>query len=197
MSLFQCAIIKFMYEIINRYRIMTLNLLFYKADKQDAESLTTLINSAYRGEISRIGWTTEADLLDGRRTDIEEVLSLITDNDSMFIVCKTDSALQGSIHLHDTEEGVHIGMFAVNPTLQGCGIGKALLQAAELAAQKTWSANRFVMEVILCRQELIAFYERRGYRRTGINTAFPLNSSVWTPKVSDLALVILEKTLLF
>jgi len=87
-------------------------------------------------------------------------------------------------------------VFAVNPALQGCGIGKALLQAAEFAAQKTWSVNRFVMVVISCRHELIAFYERRGYRRTGINKAFPLKPSVWTPKVSDLALVILEKTLL-
>jgi len=110
MSLPDCAIIKFMYEIVNRYRIMTLNLSFYKAHKQDAESLTTLINSAYRGEVSRTGWTTEADLLDGRRTDIEEVLSLITDDDSMFIVCKADSELQGSVHLRNTEEGVHIGV---------------------------------------------------------------------------------------
>jgi ribosomal protein S18 acetylase RimI-like enzyme len=176
---------------------MTLNLSFYKAHKQDAESLTTLINSAYRGEVSRAGWTTEADLLDGRRTDIEEILSLMAHDDSMFIVCKAGSELQGSIHLHNTEEGVHIGMFAVNPTLQGRGIGKALLEAAELAAQQSWSATRFVMVVISCRHELIAFYERRGYRRTGINQAFPLNPTLWTPKVSDLELVILEKTLLF
>lgn len=175
---------------------MTLKLSFYKADKQDAESLTALINSAYRGEVSRTGWTTEADLLDGRRTDIDEVLKLIADDDSMFIVCKAASELQGSIHLRNTEDGVHIGMFAVNPTLQGHGIGKALLEAAELAAQKTWSAHRFVMVVISCRHELIAFYERRGYRYMGVNKAFPLNPSVWTPKVADLALVILEKTLL-
>jgi ribosomal protein S18 acetylase RimI-like enzyme len=166
---------------------------FCKANKGDAEPLTTLINSAYRGEFSRKGWTTEADLLDGRRTNIEEVLALCADDNSMFILCKIDSELQGSVHLHNTGEGVHIGMLAVNPTLQGLGIGKALLHAAEVAARQTWSARRLVMVVISCRHELIAFYERRGYRRTGINQEFPINPSLWTPKVPDLQLAVLEK----
>lgn len=174
---------------------MTLKLSFCKANKLDAEQMTTLINSAYRGECSRKGWTTEANLLEGRRTDIEEILALCADDNSMFILCKTGSELQGSVHLQNTDEGVHIGMLAVSPTLQGRGIGKALLQAAEIAAQQTWSVNRFVMSVISCRQELIAFYERRGYRRTGINKVFPVNPSLWTPKVLDLQLVVLEKTL--
>lgn len=174
---------------------MTLKLSFCKANKLDAEQMTRLINAAYRGEFSRKGWTTEADLLDGRRTDLEEVLNLIADEHSMFILCKVGSELQGSVHLQNTGEGVHIGMLAVNPILQGQGIGKALLQVAEIAAQQTWSANRFVMEVISCRLDLIAFYERRGYRRTGINKVFPINPSVWTPKVSDLQLALLEKIL--
>jgi ribosomal protein S18 acetylase RimI-like enzyme len=172
---------------------MTLKLSFYKANKEDAAQITRLINSAYRGEFSRQGWTTEADLLEGRRTDLEEVLALCTDSNSMFILCKIDSILQGSIHLQNTDDGVHIGMFTVNPLLQGQGIGKKLLQAAELAAQQTWSVKRFVMVVISCRQELIAFYQRRGYRDTGINQVFPVNPSVWTPKVSDLQLALLEK----
>jgi len=174
---------------------MTLNLSFYKAHKRDAEPLTALINSAYRGEVSRRGWTTEADLLDGLRTDVDDILRLMADDNSLFIICKMGSELHASVHLENTEEGVHIGMFAVNPTLQGRGIGKALLQEAELAAQQTWSGNRFIMEVISCRHELIAFYERRGYHRTGVNKEFPLNPSLWMPKISDLSLVVLEKTL--
>jgi ribosomal protein S18 acetylase RimI-like enzyme len=169
--------------------------MFCKANKDDAAQMTRLINSAYRGEFSRKGWTTEADLLDGSRTDIDEILRLIADEHSMFILYKIDSVLQASVHLHNTDDCVHIGMLAVNPMLQGQGIGKALLQAAEIAAQQTWSANRFVMSVISCRHELIAFYERRGYRHTGISRVFPINPSRWTPKVSDLQLVLLEKIL--
>jgi ribosomal protein S18 acetylase RimI-like enzyme len=169
--------------------------MFCQANKDDVERMTSLINSAYRGECSRKGWTTEADLLDGRRTDINEILSLMADDNSMFILCKQNAELQASVHLHNTGDGVHIGMLAVSPTLQGQGIGKALLQAAEITAQQTWSANRFVMSVISYRQELIAFYERRGYRRTGISREFPVNPSLWTPKVSGLQLILLEKIL--
>jgi len=84
-------------------------------------------------------------------------------------------------------------MLAVSPPLQGCGIGKQLLQAAELAALEAWAVNRFTMSVIPQRLELIAFYERRGYRRTGISKAFPENSELWTPKVDGLRLELLEK----
>jgi len=174
---------------------MTLNLSFYKANESDAEQMTVLINSAYRGEVSRKGWTTEADLLEGRRTTIEEVLGLIADEQSMFVLGNVDGKLQASVLLQNTEDGVHIGMLAVNPLLQGCGIGKALLQAAEREAQHRWSAKRFVMVVISCRHELIAFYERRGYRRTGISKEFPVDSPLWTVKVSNLQLDLLEKIL--
>ncbi len=169
--------------------------MFYQVNKDDAAQMTSLINSAYRGECSRKGWTTEADLLDGSRTDIDEILSLMADDNSMFILCKQNSELQASVHLHNTDDGVHIGMLAVNSLLQGQGIGKALLQTAEITAQQTWSTNRFVMSVISCRYELIAFYERRGYRRTGISKKFPVNPSLWIPKVSGLRLVLLEKIL--
>jgi ribosomal protein S18 acetylase RimI-like enzyme len=172
---------------------MNLKLSFSKADKSDAKQIADFVNAAYRGEFSRKGWTTEADLLDGLRTDTKQVFSLIEDNNAMFILCKMDFELQGSVYLHNTDQCVHIGMLAVNPLQQNRGIGKALLQAAEISSQQTWAVNRFVMSVISCRQELIAFYERRGYRRTGISEEFPINPALWTPKVTDLRLESLEK----
>jgi len=103
--------------------------------------------------------------------------------------------LLGSVHLQIISGQVHLSMFAVSPPRQGLGIGKQLLQAAERTARQKWQVNRFVMAVIPCRHELIAFYERRGYRRTGISQAFPVNPSLWTAKVAGLRLEYLEKVL--
>ncbi|MGZ4969073.1 MAG: GNAT family N-acetyltransferase [Methylobacter sp.] len=166
-----------------------------KAEKQDAGRIAALVNSAYRGESSQQGWTTEADLLAGRRTDTEEILDLISADDSMFLLCKAEADLIGSVHLQKQPEQVCFGMLAVSPRLQGRGIGKLLLEAAERAAQEAWAINKSVMTVISRRNELIAFYERRGYRRTGVSKEFPVNPELWTPKVADLRLEVLEKVL--
>lgn len=170
-----------------------LSLSFTIAQTQDIDPLVTLVNSAYRGEISKQGWTTEADLLDGYRTDAAELQRLIASNDSMIILCKSGKELIGSVHIQSNEELVYLGMLAVKPTLQGGGVGKQLLQTAELAAQQNWVVSKFVMAVITTRQELIAFYERRGYQRTGTIKEFPINPALWTPKVAALQLELLEK----
>ena len=166
-----------------------------KAEKQDAGQIAALVNAAYRGEPSKQGWTTEADLLAGRRTDTEEILRLISSADSIFLLCRAEAELIGSVHLQRQAEQVCLGMLAVSPPLQGRGIGKQLLLAAEQTAQETWSVNKSVMTVIACRNELLAFYERRGYRRTGVSKAFPVNPELWLPKVADLRLEMLEKAL--
>lgn len=172
-----------------------LELTFTKAEPVDAESLVRLINSAYRGESSRQGWTTEADLLDGRRTDAEDILNLIAAADSLILLCRQGGELRGSVHLQYQDRQVQIGMLAVDPALQGQGIGKRLLAAAEAQARQSWTVERLLMAVIPCREELIAFYERRGYRRTGIKKDFPANPALWLPKVTGLSLELLEKPL--
>lgn len=166
-----------------------------KAEIQHAGQIAALVNSAYRGESSKQGWTTEADLLAGLRTNAEEIQRLIATDDSMFLLCTAKAELIGSVHLQKQAEQVYLGMVAVNPLLQGRGIGKQLLAAAEQAAQESWTVNKAVMSVIACRNELIAFYQRRGYRRTGVSKEFPVNPELWTPKVTDLRLEILEKEL--
>jgi ribosomal protein S18 acetylase RimI-like enzyme len=166
-----------------------------KAEKHDAEQIADLVNSAYRGEFSRQGWTTEADLLAGRRTAADEIEQLIATDDSMFLLCKTGTKLIGSVHLQKQTDQVDLGMLAVSPPLQGRGVGRQLLLAAEQTAQQDCNVDRLVMSVIESRSELIAFYERNGYRRIGINKAFPLKPELWTPKVTDLRLEILEKIL--
>ena len=168
-------------------------LVFRKAGLHDVEPLVAFINEAYRGDTSRQGWTTEADLLDGLRTSPEEIRSCIASDASFILLCLQGSQLVGSVCVEQQEEQARIGMFAVSPVLQGRGIGKQLLNAAELAAQQTWAVTRLVMSVITLRHELIAFYERRGYRRTGVLKPFPVNPAMWTPKVSGMQLELLEK----
>ena len=113
----------------------------------------------------------------------------------MFLLCEAEAELIGSVHLQKQAEQVCLSKLAVSPPLQGRGIGKQLMLAAEHAAQETWAVNKLLMAVISCRNELITFYERRGYGHTGLSQEFPVNPALWTPKVANLRLAILEKVL--
>jgi ribosomal protein S18 acetylase RimI-like enzyme len=166
---------------------------FKKAVLTDVEAIVKLVNMAYRGETSRAGWTTEADILDGLRTSVNEVEHLIASEDTIVLLCLNDDELLGSICVEKESAIAHIGMFVVNPTIQANGIGKRLLTEAESLAQHMWGIEQFQMRVITIRHELIAFYERRGYMRTGILTEFPVNPEVWQPKLAGLQLETLEK----
>jgi ribosomal protein S18 acetylase RimI-like enzyme len=173
-------------------------LTFTPALLSDAAEIAMLVNASYRGESSRAGWTTEADILDGLRTSTDEVERLIKAENTIILLCWGDGNLSdvnllGTICLERELDAIHIGMFVVNPIFQGNGIGKQLLVAAEKLAQQTWAAQKFQMHVITIRHELIAFYERRGYKRTGILSEFPVNPLVWQPKLAGLQLETLEK----
>jgi len=171
------------------------NFSYRKAVPADTDQIVALVNSAYRGESSKQGWTTEADLLDGQRTDIEEITKLIATPDSMILLCYSDQELIGSVHLERSERGAYLGMFTVKPTLQGRGIGKRFMEEAERMAQQEWGATTIMMLVITLREELIAFYERRGYRRTGKFEEFPNDIRYGIPKASNLQFELLEKRL--
>lgn len=172
------------------------DLLFRKARADEATQITALINAAYRGDSSRLGWTSEADLLEGGRADAEEIKQLIMSEVAMLLLGFSDNTLLAAVCLQKTGNRAHLGMFVVEPTRQNQGIGKQLLAAAEQAASQQWATDTMSMAVISCRHELIAFYERRGYLRTGGLHPFPLNPTLWTPKVEGLQLEILEKPLL-
>lgn len=172
-----------------------MKLTFRKANIEDAAAIAALVNSAYRGESSRRGWTTEADLLAGLRTETGEVLKMLAAENSQFLLCLEATALIGCVYLEKSGDAAHLGMFAVQPQHQGLGAGKQLLAYAEQIALETWRAQKIVMTVITRREELLAFYQRRGYRRTGVLKPFPMKSSLWTPLVTDLQLEVLEKPL--
>jgi ribosomal protein S18 acetylase RimI-like enzyme len=141
-----------------------------------------------------MGWTTEADLLSGKRVDETGLLSILNDPDSLILIAQSDDTITATIHAHHEGDTVHFGLFAVEPSTQGSGIGKALLAYAESEAVQKWEVRIAIMEVITHRSELIAYYERRGYRNTGEITPFP-ESDLWKRKIDDLELIIMKKHL--
>jgi ribosomal protein S18 acetylase RimI-like enzyme len=168
---------------------------FRLARKNDADSIVKLVNSAYRGDSSRAGWTTEADLLTGVRVQAEDVKELIETEGSMILLCIQNSEIVGSVNLLKTEDKAYLGMFAVNPLLQGAGIGKQFMQAAEALVKKEWHSTAMWMTVITSRHELIAYYERRGYQRTGRFVPFPAEVPDECRLVKDIVMEELEKPL--
>lgn len=163
------------------------------AGPEDVEVILALVHAAYRGESSRTGWTTEADLLDGGRTDAGEVRDFIITPGSVILLADAGVALVGSVHLRQAGNGAHLGLFTVRPDLQGRGVGKRLLAQAESFTREQWQAQAIRMTVISRRTELIAFYERRGYVRTGEHQSFPDHPRYGIPRVEGLKLVVLEK----
>lgn len=172
------------------------DLSFRPATDADAPRLETLVNSAYRGDASRAGWTTEADLVTGARIDAAELQRLMAEEGSMILLCVQDGEMVGSVHLKRLDaRTAYLGLFVVKPTLQGGGLGKRFLAEAEATVCRAWGSSRMVMSVITVRPELVAYYERRGYRRTGELKPFPAEAGASRPAVEGLMLETLEKAL--
>ena len=169
-------------------------MLFNHAKLTHIPIITSLINRSYRGDSSRAGWTTEADLLSGQRIDEAGLIQLVNDPDSLILIAHSEESILATIHAHRENKSVHFGLFAVEPSLQGGGIGKELLAYAESEAIHKWGVNTAIIEVITHRSELIAYYERRGYVRTGEMIAFP-ESDLWDKLANNLVLEVLAKDL--
>ncbi|MGH8055162.1 MAG: GNAT family N-acetyltransferase [Stenotrophomonas sp.] len=171
-------------------------LTFRTATAADIPALIELVTSAYRGDASRVGWTTEADLLDGQRVDAEGILADINRPRSVILLAEQNAQLMACCHVADEDGHGYFGMFAVSPDAQGGGVGKQVMQQAERHVFEHWQLPTMQMTVIDCRDELIAFYERRGYVRTGIKKPFPYGDARYgIPKRDDLQFEILEKPL--
>lgn len=170
---------------------------FRPAAPDDVPALRVLIESAYRGDAARAGWTHEADLLGGQRTDEAELRDILADASRIILLAEVDGALTGCVQVADQGQGLaYLGLLTVDPARQAGGLGRLLIEAAEAEAAARFAATRMEMTVIRQRAELIAWYERRGYRLTGETRPFPLDDPRFgLPRTRDLAFVVLEKTL--
>lgn len=177
-------------------RTTAAGLTFRDATDADVDTLVALIESAYRGDSSRTGWTTEADLLEGQRTDPEGVRAVIESPGSRLLTVERDGRVVACCQLEHRGDHAYFGMFAVRPGQQGTGLGKAIIAEAERQARDTWRATEMQMTVITAREDLIAWYERRGYRRTGRMTPFPYGDERFgIPQRADLQFELLVKEL--
>ncbi|OIN59182.1 GNAT family N-acetyltransferase [Arsenicibacter rosenii] len=163
------------------------------ATPADIPALNSLVNSAYRGESSKQGWTTEADLLDGVRTTEQDLTAMLTSPTACILTLRINQQLKGCVFLDKQGDDLYLGMLTVDPYAQAQGIGRRLIEAAENYALDH-HCNAVVMTVITLRHELIAWYERRGYQRTGILKPFPKDPSFGTPR-KELSFEVLRKGL--
>lgn len=162
----------------------------------DLPALHALIERAYRGDSAKAGWTHEADLLGGQRTDLAALADMTADPAQHLLVATTGDALTGCVTVTRRPDGRgYLGLLTVDPALQAAGLGRRLIAAAEDCA-RDFDATAMEMTVIASRGELIRYYERRGYALTGERRPFPLDDPRFgLPKTRDLEFVVLAKAL--
>ncbi len=166
------------------------------AAADDAPALVALVNSAFRGESSKAGWTTEADMLGGQRADLDMILEAIRTPGSAILLHEQAGVPVACLSLKRTGDESYLGMMTIKPTAQGAGLGRQLLEAAERWAVEHWSSRAMHMTVIVQRVELVAWYERRGYQQTGERKPFPYGDERYgLPQRDDLEFVVLRKSL--
>jgi len=175
--------------------------IFRLATPSDAAAIALLVNSAYRGDASRAGWTTEADLLGGQRTDPEAIIEFLNATEGAqrvmpVLLDAQDAGLLACVQVQREGDEAYLGQFAVRPVRQGAGLGRQLLTAAEDYARTHWHSSAMRMTVLAQRPELLAWYARRGYAPTGETVGFPYDDiRCGEPRRPDLILNVLRKPL--
>lgn len=165
-----------------------------RARPSDAAAIAQLVNGAYRPLKNRVGWTDESALIDGDRINGGQVTTIMFRPDSLIWLGQWDGAIAACVHVEKDGRNSRIGMLAVNPVLQGAGAGTRMLAHAEGHAGSAWGTDKFRMTVLSARTALIAFYLRRGYRKTGIVMDYPLSADTGVPRHPGLRIEILEKS---
>jgi GNAT superfamily N-acetyltransferase len=163
----------------------------------DISSLLDLVHSAYRGDSARAGWTHEADMLGGQRTDAAALTEIIGDPAQRILLAEDQTGFIGCVQISDQGGAkAYLGLLSTTPERQAQGLGRRLIEAAEDYARREFGARIMEMTVIRQRAELVAYYERRGYVRTGEERPFPLDDARFgIPRRRDLSFVVLAKSL--
>ena len=167
------------------------------ATEKDVPGIVALVNSAYRGTAAKRGWTSEEHLIAGQRTSADSIVTILRDPQSVILLMRGQFMLNGCVHLkREANDTAFLGLLSVRPAMQGSQFGRHLLAAAERYVRKEFASRAIEMTVIEQREELISWYERRGYERTGERRPFPYDDvSLGTPTREDLKFVVLKRDL--
>lgn len=165
------------------------------ASRDDAERITSLVNSVYRGEDAKKGWTTEANFIDGIRITEEKVREIISKESDVIILAGIDNCMIGCVHLENKGKYSLLGMLSVDVNYQDKGIGKILINECERYTREVWNLNEIKMKVITRRKELIEYYLRRGYDLTGEREEFGSGSDTFGETKEELYFETLLKNL--
>jgi ribosomal protein S18 acetylase RimI-like enzyme len=167
---------------------------FAYATLADVPALAVLIERAYRGPEAAKGWTNESMLLSGPRSSPAEIEGLLREPDSRFVTASADGKMIGCALIKKDGAGAYFGMFAIDPDLQGGGLGKLFITRCEAAAKDLWGATYLWLTVINLRDKLIGWYERRGFVQTGEHKPFPFDTATGALR-TDFDLTILRKAI--
>ena len=170
---------------------------FRLATEKDANSVSDLVNSVYRGETGMKSWTTEAGFIGGQRTDPQSISEIIKRPKNFIVISVNEKGeTVGSVHLEIQNEKCYLGMLTVDWRIQQAGLGSRILQEAERFAREELKIDTMTMNVITIRSELVEWYRKRGYVDTGIRRPFPYGDEKFgLPKVQGLEFMILDKKL--
>ena len=166
--------------------------MFRVSDKSDSQQIAVLVNSAYRPKSGTEGWTHESELVRGERITAGQVAELMGES-SVVLVAEHGQELVGCVHVEIAGTSAYIGMLAIEPMKQNTGLGKDLLNYTESYAKENFDIDEFKMVVVSQRKELIDFYVRRGYKRTGEVLPYPVSANVGTPILDNLTIETLLK----
>ncbi len=170
-----------------------------RATRAEYPAVVELANLAYRGSQGSSGWTSESSYIEGPRlTEPQLRKDLDAKPDAHLLVLREEDGapLLGTVWLEPMCSSVwYLGLLTIRPEGQKRQLGRRLLAAAEAYAADR-GAQRIRMTVINIRETLIAWYERRGYLRTGESEPFPYGDERFgRPLRQDLSFIVLEKAL--
>lgn len=165
------------------------------ATSKDISAIVALVESVYRGESSQQGWTTEADLLEGQRVDESMVGEMLSRPNTLLLVFQDEGVIQGCVYLERKGDAALLGLLSVDVRQQGRKLGQKILSYCESYILREWKLNAVLIHVLWQRVELISWYERRGFKKTGAEKPFPSDHKFGIPKVQDLYFLEMKKML--